>query len=572
MSLTKVTYSVIEGAVVNVLDYGVVGDGVTVNTVNLQSAIDNLSRGDTLYFPPGIYLTGKIDLSGKQNIRLLGGNSQFEAVGFPTIQATENVLFSMDGFKGADIVANRTGGIKFQGLFIQGVGRAITGSYGISMDASARFFGHITVEDCLIYDFDIGIRTTTSNVGYFRAINTRITAVNDGINARFNSYALIGCKFGRGNRGQTSSNDSFTSSTLGGDSVLVRIITSYGGVITGCTFEDADIGVLISTTTQGLIVEGNYFEAMGKASFVSYLSRNSSFRNNYLATDYNTQKIVIGPSVNIDVRDNANQTVIYAAPSVVEKLPSPLECVSSNADITANAEKNVILIKATPDAISAYLTQNQTFNEDSRFASFVWNSSALPTGTAAISSVADASCPVANNVINIVQAATTEYAEFSASTGFTSAITGDFICVTALMKVSDQYPSITIFHDTYGETLLSRDFTAQVPIDEWFFMFAFSPVTNSGGYPSVRFTPSVTVASSNAQIAALNMVSLPYAQITKLASSKSITRLAADPTMGYWNRGDAVWYTAPTAGSSPGAICTSSGQPGTWKAMANLAV
>jgi len=31
MSLTKVTYSMIQGAVFNVLDYGAIGDGITDN-------------------------------------------------------------------------------------------------------------------------------------------------------------------------------------------------------------------------------------------------------------------------------------------------------------------------------------------------------------------------------------------------------------------------------------------------------------------------------------------------------------------------------------------------------------
>ena len=46
---------------------------------------------------------------------------------------------------------------------------------------------------------------------------------------------------------------------------------------------------------------------------------------------------------------------------------------------------------------------------------------------------------------------------------------------------------------------------------------------------------------------------------------------SAAPTTGSWNRGDVVWNSAPSAGGTPGWMCTASGTPGTWRAMANLA-
>jgi hypothetical protein len=46
----------------------------------------------------------------------------------------------------------------------------------------------------------------------------------------------------------------------------------------------------------------------------------------------------------------------------------------------------------------------------------------------------------------------------------------------------------------------------------------------------------------------------------------------AAPTTGTWGVGDIVMNTTPSAGGVPGWICTTAGTPGTWKAMANLAV
>lgn len=63
MSLTKVTYSMISGAVANVLDFGAVGDGVTDDTAAIQAAIDSVNQLGTVFFPAGTYkITDTLDI------------------------------------------------------------------------------------------------------------------------------------------------------------------------------------------------------------------------------------------------------------------------------------------------------------------------------------------------------------------------------------------------------------------------------------------------------------------------------------------------------------------------------
>jgi hypothetical protein len=72
MALTKATYSMIEGAPINVLDYGAVGDNSTNDAAAIQAAVDALpASGGALEFPSGktfvigtpINFTGKSDFS-----------------------------------------------------------------------------------------------------------------------------------------------------------------------------------------------------------------------------------------------------------------------------------------------------------------------------------------------------------------------------------------------------------------------------------------------------------------------------------------------------------------------------
>lgn len=66
---------------VNVRDYGVLGDGKTVETAAIQKAIDACGEGQTLYFPAGTYMTGAIRLHSNMDVYLCEG---------ATIQGTAN--------------------------------------------------------------------------------------------------------------------------------------------------------------------------------------------------------------------------------------------------------------------------------------------------------------------------------------------------------------------------------------------------------------------------------------------------------------------------------------------------
>jgi hypothetical protein len=112
MALTKVTYSMIDGAFANVKDFGAVGDGVANDTAAIQAAITSLpSTGGTVFFPAGEYKTdGGVTLVG--NLTLQG--------------ETGTVLKPTDSVPQWAYRGLSTNNVKIKDLVFEGTGTAFT--------------------------------------------------------------------------------------------------------------------------------------------------------------------------------------------------------------------------------------------------------------------------------------------------------------------------------------------------------------------------------------------------------------------------------------------------------------
>ena len=64
-----------QGQPINVVQSGAVGDGVTVNTIALQHAIDSAASagGGTVFFPAGVYMSGTLHLKSNVTLHLENG-------------------------------------------------------------------------------------------------------------------------------------------------------------------------------------------------------------------------------------------------------------------------------------------------------------------------------------------------------------------------------------------------------------------------------------------------------------------------------------------------------------------
>jgi len=101
MGLTKVTYSMIEDAPANVIDFGAVGDGVTDDTVAFTEAITAVSalNGGTVYIPQGVYKISSTLNINNSNVRLLGVGGDFTHDGGSGVDAATKLVWagSTDG-------------------------------------------------------------------------------------------------------------------------------------------------------------------------------------------------------------------------------------------------------------------------------------------------------------------------------------------------------------------------------------------------------------------------------------------------------------------------------------------
>lgn len=83
MALTKVTYSMIDGAPINVRDYGATGDGVTDDTTALRAAF-TAGAGKSVYLPAGTYIINRATTDTARWLPI-SSNTEYFGDGFNTI-------------------------------------------------------------------------------------------------------------------------------------------------------------------------------------------------------------------------------------------------------------------------------------------------------------------------------------------------------------------------------------------------------------------------------------------------------------------------------------------------------
>lgn len=162
MALTKVSYSMIEGASVNVLDFGAVGNGIANDTVAIQAAIDyadTQTPKPVVHLPAGKYkITASLKLKSNTSIR---GDGPYATI-IDAASLPANTSAIRPDFGENPTYSQRTIGWDLRDFFISGNQASfVTGSKGVNMGST----GYCYIANVWVYYMDTCFWTT--NNGYY---------------------------------------------------------------------------------------------------------------------------------------------------------------------------------------------------------------------------------------------------------------------------------------------------------------------------------------------------------------------------------------------------------------------
>lgn len=311
MSLTKVSYSMIQGASINVLDFGAVGDGVTDSTSAIQAAIDyalSTTNIGEVVIPFGVYMvTAPITIGARTGytwtsalkIRGLAPSGNAQALN------TTATIKADTGFSGAFVLgSNRTYSSGYKALSLE--------FENISIDSSQIADVGLLITDPInvylksvhvIYSKDINIHLNgvtepgySVNVsdGYVYGGSPAGTAFpsNYGIKSTarftmFNRVVIDGSKTGLASSGDTCV---ITNCQIEGQATSLDLSTAGGGLnrVTNCLFIPYGAGESNPNST---------FPANSRAIYIKSLGTGAAL-NNVIA--FNNMSSAIGDGVAIE--------------------------------------------------------------------------------------------------------------------------------------------------------------------------------------------------------------------------------------------------------------------------------
>jgi hypothetical protein len=589
MSLTKVSYSMIDGAPVNVLDFGAVGDGITDDTAAVHAAISYaLDNEMSLYFPNGRYRV----TSGYTNSRPICALTMFGD------ERRSNTTVLLDSTSPSRFFYDFTGGTTHY-----------LSVYGMSFECA---------QDVIDTDFFRFTSVATNNVSYrdiiFQNVNRPIVFKQatysdtcEFYNIAFNDSGTIYSDSNVGSRGNLFTMIDVSQNGTQPPNTAKKIMNLQGfrGIqATNLLLQSA----LPSTGWTGLYFDNEYspdwtqdnvFEVNG---FWSELTTNAplyvidqkggtSLWNN---PAFNNTVTASGTQNLIRLRDRA-QMQINNSQFVGNAFPSDtVNNMFTFEDFNCHVVLNKCMVRYVfPKSSSNFTFINCSYSPDGSVANefvaaalfgtqqssvaFRWSGGYLPTdggtlslggGTTATPSV-DATydrkyvfTPTGNSLSATFYVSTRGVIQPATQYNIVARCKLPTFTAGAIniepMEAASAVSGGSAYDTSYSGQVVTVNISRRLA----------SSVSNVG----IRFESAATGVSGNLEVYAVGIYvgnDSPRLEFLQAANTLTTDSTAA-PVVGEWKQGDRVFNSSPTVGQPKSWVCTVAGTPGTWVSEGNL--
>lgn len=320
----RATLGVPSSTMVDVRDFGAVGDGVTDDTAAVQAAINSVAGSATIFFAKGNYLLGQITTGVKNEITFLGSGYR---ASWLTVKSGTNADFIVFGDG-----ATYTAGCRVQGLRING------NSAGNSSGSLVRFRSteDNAVAQCYLSDAkEHGIKfdgNGTQAANYLRVLDNYIVGnKGHGIYALNQAYGLKAI-------GNTIAGNG--KSPAGGAGITMS--SNDGHVILGNTFDENSHSVYLYAVSDTTVV-GNFLQNQDRHGvLLDGGSIYNKIAENYILNPSNgTANTYAGVVVNDSTHNDIFANLIWAR-TVVASDGVKESGTSDNNDIRENRIRNTV--------------------------------------------------------------------------------------------------------------------------------------------------------------------------------------------------------------------------------------
>lgn len=582
MSLTKVSYSMIDGAPINVADYGAsTSASAAANTTAIELAFAQaLSSGNAIEFNSGTYNHNGLTYTGS-NLKIVG----------------KNTILNYTGSGNAFVVqsANNTNA---SGLSVNGVTFKNGTSCFKVLGQGTGIYSDISITNC---KFD----TSTSGMLWLEQCSNAIidgnlfeNAQDNGIYYAFSRDAVISNNIVRNCSGSGSITVGYSNSNVTAQNIIIEgneIFTDSAAPVATIAY----ISGICAVYCQNVAVNNNHI-SNGSTSIAGKQIKTGIVLEEFTITNVTVQgnKISNMPEEGIRVGDNVNSLVlslkiidndIYQVRTHIDIARSfgvtidnnklrystqeaiQLQATAGAVTVTNNVitDSSVQATFAAFAAIECSAPNTKIYSNtfiDSEFGGYINSTATTPTYSVA----ADGTLTLYQAGVSVATIATIGRTwelvknDVNAVTNWQLSLypTDNSYTVQYIRRTGYRWDN-NVQQYSIGQHLGSPE------------PYGYINVAAASTYVDIRgnkySTKTLDLPNHHNNTTLYTLQSDSTSDVGAIGAQRVFAASAA-PSVGNWLQGDIVYNTAPTAGGFVGFVCVVSGAPGTWKTFGAISV